>query len=712
MHFLEPVLNPRQIAIVGASPKPGSFGGAVVRNLARHFNGQIYPVNPQYAQIEGRRCFPALAALPETPDCLGIAVAADRVPDVLTDAASAGIRNAIVFSSGFSDLGSEAGRQKQQALARHARRLGIRLLGPNCTGVVNVHTGAVCNILPSIADLPMVRGDIAVIGQSGALGYVVLQAMHRGVGFSKLISTGNSCDVDLADLIEYLIDDPGTRAIALLFESIPDGGRFAAALRRAFAAGKPVVVYKIGTTASGQKAALSHSGMLAGNGAAYEAVFYRTGAIPVHAFEALLETAVFFARHGAKPPSAQGVGIISGSGGSVVMAADKADLYRLPLPEPLPETKSALASRLPSFAAIANPADVTAESIRDPSMYQECVQRFAADPQFASVIVLMPSAHGEAAVSRATALVQVAAQIDTPLSLVWMNEWYEGIGSAVYDGSTSLAMFRSLDRCMDAHRAWLDYHRRRGWLLPAGQAAVPARYALDAMAPAEGGRTLSERESKAVLARIGIPVSQDLYARSADEAVAAANRIGFPVAVKVDAAQIPHKSEVGGVKLDLRDAQAVAIACREIQAACRAKAPSVEAIAFSVQPMARPGVEMIIGARLDPQFGPMVVYGFGGVWVEVLKDVAVSQAPVPVEEVREKLAGLRLYPLLEGVRGAAASDVGAFAQMVVEISRLIAANSEWISEIDVNPVILHAEGGIAVDALIAVHAVNHNEETS
>jgi len=712
MHFLEPVLNPRQIAVVGASPKPGSFGGAVVRNLARHFNGKIYPVNPQYTEIDGRQCFPSLAALPETPDCLGIAVAADLVPGVLEDAASARIRNAMVFSSGFSDLGNDEGRAKQQALLRQARRLGIRLLGPNCTGVVNVHTGAACNILPSITDLPMVRGDIAVIGQSGALGYVILQAMHRGVGFSKLISTGNSSDVDLADLIEYLIDDPSTRAIALLFESVPDGGRFAAALQRAFDAGKPVVVYKIGTTASGQKAALSHSGMLAGNEAAYDAVFYRTGAIQVHAFEALLETAVFFARHGGKRPSGNGVGILSGSGGSVVMAADKADLYKLPLPAPLPETRSALASRLPSFAAIANPADVTAESIRDPSMYQECVQRFAADPQFASVIVLMPSAHGQAAVSRATALVQVAAQIETPLSLVWMNEWHEGVGSAVYDGSTSLAMFRSLDRCMYAHRAWLDYHRRRDWLMAAGKDPVPARYALAAVAPRAGGHTLSEQESKQVLARIGIPVSRDLRARSATEAAAAAARIGFPVAVKVDAAHIPHKSDVGGVKLDLRDERAVMAACEEIQTACREKAPAAAAIAFSVQSMVRPGVEMIIGARLDPQFGPMVIYGFGGVWVEVLKDVAVSQAPVSAEEVGEKLAELRLYPLLAGMRGAPASDVAAFVTMVVDLSRVIAANSGWISEIDVNPVILHAEGGIAVDALIAVHAVNQNEETS
>jgi acyl-CoA synthetase (NDP forming) len=572
--------------------------------------------------------------------------------------------------------------------------------------MVNVHTGATCNILPSIAELPMVAGDVAVIGQSGALGYVILQAMHRGVGFSKLISTGNSSDIDLADLIDYLVDDADTRAIALLFESIPDGGRFARALQRAFVAGKPVVVHKIGTTGSGQKAALSHSGMLAGDRRAYDALFHRTGAVQVPTFEALLETAVFFARHGAVLPRADGIGIISGSGGSVVMAADKADDFGLPLPAPSADTQVRLAARLPSFAAIANPADVTAESIRDTSMYQECVQIFATDPQFASVVVLMPSAHGEAAVHRAHALVDLAARMETPLSLVWMNEWYEGIGSQVYDRSTTLAMFRSLERCMHAHRAWFDYHRRRQALLGQGGEAVdPAMFAQPRPMGHGDCATLSERESKRVLAAAGIPVSADVPARSAEEAVAAAGRIGYPVVVKVDAAHIAHKSDLGGVRLDLRDAGAVAAACDAIARACAGRFEHGAQPAYSVQPMVAPGVEMIIGARIDPQFGPMVVYGFGGIWVEVLQDVAVSLAPVTAAEVLDRLAGLRLYPLLQGVRGAPPSDVQAFADMVVQLSHLMAANAHWIGEIDVNPVILHVQGGVAVDALIATHAV-------
>lgn len=701
MHTLEPLLNPQSIAVVGASPKPGSFGGAVLRNLKKHFRGTIFPVNPQYDEIEGYRCYASLQALPEVPQCLGIAVAADLVPDVLRDAAAAGIGHAIVFSSGFADLGNDEGRAKQNDIIALAKALGIRILGPNCTGVVNVHSGAACNILPSIVDLPMQRGDVAVIGQSGALGYVVLQAMHRGVGFSKLISTGNSSDIDLADLVDYLISDEQTRAIALLFESIPDGTRFARALERAFQAGKPVVVYKIGTTGSGQKAALSHSGMLAGDSAAYDAVFYRTGAIQVHAFEALLETAVFFARYAGHEPRSQGIGIISGSGGSVVMAADKADQYGLPLPEPTVQTKSLLAARLPSFAAIANPADVTAESIRDNSMYQECVQIFGDDPQFAGVVVLMPSAHGESAVTRAQAIAELGARMQTPLSLVWMNEWYEGIGSRVYDASTSLAVFRSLDRCMHAHRAWIDYHRRRQFLLLPADTGATASARMPAVRAQDGVCTLSERVSKQVLAAGGIAVSQDLCVDSPDEAVHAAGQIGYPVVVKVESAHIAHKSDVGGVKLNVRSEEGVRVACREIAAACETHYPQAGRVAFSVQPMVKPGLEMIIGARIDPQFGPMVVYGFGGVWVEVLKDVAVSQAPVTREEVRERLSALQLFPLLQGVRGAAAADIPVFVEMVVQLSHIISANADWISEIDVNPVILHAQGGIAVDALIA-----------
>lgn len=704
VHPLEPLLNPRSVAIVGASPKPGSFGGAVLRNLKKHFQGPIFPVNPQYAEIEGERCYASLTALPQVPDCLGIAVAEVLVPDVLRDAAAAGIRQAIIFSAGFADLGDDDGRAKQAEIVALAQQLGIRILGPNCTGVVNVHSGAACNILPSIVDLPMQRGDVAVIGQSGALGYVVLQAMHRGVGFSKLISTGNSSDIDLAELIDYLTTDPQTRSIALLFESVPDGRRLALALQRAFQAGKPVVVYKIGTTGSGKKAALSHSGMLAGDSAAYDAVFYRTGAIQVHAFEALLETAVFFARYASHVPRAPGIGIISGSGGSVVMAADKADQYRLPLPAPQAHTKAQLAARLPAFAAIANPADVTAESIRDHSMYQECVQIFGSDPQFASVVVLMPSAHGEAAVTRAQAIVELAGRMETPLSLVWMNEWHEGIGSRVYDASTSLAVFRSLDRCMQAHRAWIDYHRRRQFLMKRTGAPVADGAGLAPVRAEAGVSTLSERVSKQLLAAAGIRVSQDLCVNTAEEAVAAAERIGYPVVVKVESAHIAHKSDMGGVKLDLRDASAVRAACFAIAAACKEHWPQAGRVAFSVQPMVKPGIEMIIGARIDPQFGPLVVYGFGGIWVEVLKDVAVSQAPVEDEEVREKLGTLKLFPLLQGVRGAAPADTEAFVQMVVHLSRFMAANASWIREIDVNPVILHAQGGIAVDALIATES--------
>lgn len=696
-HALEPLLNPRTIAVVGASPKPGSFGGAVLRNLRRHFQGRVFPVNPQYTQIEGEPCYAALQQLPETPDCLGIALPAALVPDVLRDAAAAGIRHAIVFSSGFADLGTEDGRRRQAELAALAHALGIRLLGPNCTGTVNVHSGAACNILPSIVDLPMQRGDVAVIGQSGALGYVVLQAMHRSVGFSHLISTGNSADIDLAELIDYLTEDKRTGAVALLFESIPDGPRFARALERAFRAGKPVVVYKIGTSRSGQQAALSHSGMLAGDSAAYDALFHRCGAVQVHAFEDLLETAVFFARHGRRMPRAPGIGVISGSGGSVVMAADKADAYGLPLPDPVAQTKAQLAARLPAFAAIANPADVTAESIRDQAMYQECVEIFASDPQFASVVVLMPSAHGEAAIARAQAICALAERLPTPLSLVWMNEWHEGIGSQVYDGSRALAMFRSLDRCMRAHRAWIDYHRRRQGLLR----TPPAELTGLRLERPTGGATLSERQSKELLARAGLAVSQDVCVQSADAAADAAARIGYPVVVKVESPHIPHKSDVGGVKLDLRDAQAVRAACQAIADACARHCPQAGRVAFSVQPMVAQGIEMIIGARIDPQFGPLVVYGFGGVWVEVLKDVAVSLAPVGAEEVCDRLSALRLFPLLQGVRGAAPADIAAFAGMVVRLSQTIAANADWIAEIDVNPVILHAQGGVAVDALIA-----------
>lgn len=707
-HPLQSMLDPQTIAIVGASPKPGSFGGAVLANLAQHFKGKVFPVNPQYQEINGYPCFPSLAELPERPDCVGIAVPSDKVEAVLLQAADCGIASAIVFSSGFSEIGSDEGTQRQARITQLAESRGIRVLGPNCTGIVNVRSGASCNILPSVKFLPMVPGHVGLVGQSGALGYVIFQAMHRGVGFSHLISTGNSCDVDIADLIDYLIDDPDTKVIASIFESVPDGKRLQTVLQRAFDVGKPVVVYKIGVTASGQKAALSHSGMLAGDAATYSALFRRTGTIQVESFEALLETAVFFSRAGLAPAQRdlRAIGVISGSGGSVVMAADKADTHGLVLPAAAKATVEALSARLPSFATIANPADITAESIRDEGMYEECVRIFADDPGFSAVVILMPSAHGESAIRRAHGISELAGRVQKPLSLVWMNEWYEGIGSRVYDESQTISMFRSLDRCMNAHRLWFEYGQRRlqaAALQNRSVSLVPqaardqAKAFIGTFPP---GASLTEAQAKQLFRIYGIDCVHEVLCKSADQAVVAANHAGYPVVAKIQAQGVQHKSDIGGVKLSLKCEDDVRRAYEEIIAAGQALCLPDGVEGVSIQKMVSPGVEMIIGARRDPQFGPIVVYGFGGTLVEVFKDVVVSLAPVDPLEVKTSLSRLRLWPLLEGVRGASASDVEFYARQVARLSQLASDLIDEIAEIDVNPVVLHARGGVAVDGLV------------
>lgn len=715
---LQSMLEPRIIAVVGASPKPGSFGGAVLANLAAHYTGTVFAVNPQHQEISGFACYPDLHSLPQTPDCVCIAVPSRAVPGVLLEAADCGIACAIVFSSGFAEIGTPEGMALQARVSEIARTRGIRVLGPNCTGIVNVRSGASCNILPSVKLLPLVAGDVGLVGQSGALGYVVFQAMHRGVGFSHLISTGNSCDVDIADLIDYLVDDPDTKVIAALFESVPDGARLRAALERAFEAGKPVVVYKIGVTQSGQKAALSHSGMLAGDATTYRALFARTGAIAVDCFEALLETAVFFARSGL-PSLESGVGIISGSGGSVVMAADKADTYGIGLPQPHAATVRALRDRLPAFASFANPADITAESIRDEGMYEECVEIYAADPGFAGVVILMPSAHGEAAIRRAQGISALAGRIDKPLSLVWMNEWYEGIGSRVYDESTTLAVFRSLDRCMNAYRLWFEYGQRRREresrqtcpgqgghehnavnLRNAAQRQSRLDQARDYLQDFAAGTCLTESQSRQLFKLWDIACNEQVLCTSPQEAVLAAERLGYPVVAKIQAPDIQHKSDIGGVKLALKDEHAVRAAWTDIMSAVSGLTLPNGIEGISIQKMIPPGVEMFIGTRVDPAFGPTIVYGFGGTLVEVLKDVAVSLAPVTPQEVMASLDKLRMRKLLDGVRGAPPCDIAFFANQVARVSELAADLVSEISEIDINPVVLHQQAGVAIDGLV------------
>ncbi|PZW44818.1 acetyltransferase [Humitalea rosea] len=700
---LHRLVDPRVIAVVGASETPGSFGQRTLINLAG-FDGKVFGVNPKYRETIGFPCVPSLGDLPESPDCVVLCVARPLVAPSLEEAVAVGAGGAIVYASGFAETGAEERIAAQASLVDIASRGGVRMAGPNCVGLANVRSGAAMNFMSDCGS--MMRGHagrVAVVSQSGALGYTVLQSMMRGVGISHYLAAGNSADVDVSDYIACLAEDPEVRAIICLFEGVKSGQRFLEAARLADAAGKALIVYKAGNTEASGKAALSHTGTLVGSVGAYRAAFDEVGAIQTDDLEAVLELASFFAKSG-PPRNGRGVGIMATSGGAGVINADKAEQKGLQLPALAPQTRAVLETVVPDFGSVANPSDLTAEVLKSSTTFALCLNAFVDDPGFSAVVVPLVFAHPGATGSRAPTLCEVAARTDCAVAAIWMNEWLEGPGSALLDADPKLTLFRSSDRCFAAIRAWCDWHERRGRpavltsrLSPADAAAVARNIIAGA-----GQKALGEQESKRILAAYGIPVPQEALAATPEAAATAAAAIGFPVVVKIASPDILHKTEVSGIRLNLRSAEEVRAASAEILATAGQHRPEARLEGVSIQSMAPPGTELVMGIRIDAQFGPLLVVGLGGVMVELLGDVATSLAPVGPDKARRMLASLRGYPLLTGFRKQPPCDINAAVEAICRFSELADDLADLIEEVDVNPVIVAPVGAVAADALIVL----------
>lgn len=708
---LERLINPRHIAVVGASETMGGFGQRTVENL-RGFSGTVTGVNPKYASIDGRDCVPSLADLTEAPDAVVVAVAQHLVQPTLEQAAQIGAGGAIVYASGYGETGTEHGLNAQREIVEFSRRTGVRVAGPNCVGIINLNTGAAMNFMQDSGTMVQGKaGGIAIVSQSGALGYTALQAVQRGAGVSHYLAAGNSADIDICDYIAYLAAEPTVQAIICLLEGVKSGKRFLEAARLAEAAGIPLIVYKSGNSVRSGQAALSHTGTLTGSVDAYRAAFDAVGVIRVDDLEGLVETAAFFARNQA-PPTAPGVGIMSTSGGAGVICADKAEEHGLALPDLAAPARATLEEVVPDFGSVGNPADLTAEVLKDASTFASCVAAFTEDTNFGAVVVPFVFVHEATTGLRAPMLSAAAAGGSAAVAAVWMNESLEGPGSAELDADTRVTLFRSADRCMATIRHWQDWHAgralRRSEASGAARASAPeaARIAAEiiAGAGARGQTALSEAAAKRVLNAYGIRTPAEEIAANPTEAAAAAERIGYPVVLKVLSADILHKTEAGGIRVNLSDGPEVRAAAADILSAVTVAAPGARVDGLSVQAMIPPGPEIILGAHQDPQFGPIITVGSGGVLVEVLADVCVRLARVTRQEARRALASLRGYPLLTGVRGDAGYDVESLVDTVVRFSELAAdllsEENAAVAECEINPVIVGRSGAVAADALM------------
>jgi acyl-CoA synthetase (NDP forming) len=692
------LVDPQSIAVIGVSANPGGFGSRTLLNLT-HFTGRTYAINPKYESLHGARCYPDLATLPEVPDCVVIALPREGVEPAVEACATAGVGGAVIYASGYAETGLPERKAQQDRLAAIAAAADLRIVGPNCFGIANNLTRAGSLFIPRHAEIPHRIGPVGIVSQSGALGYTMVQAGERGIGFSHYFAAGNSCDVDVCDFASYLVEEPCCRAIALCFEGVKSGARLLALGDKALKAAKPIVVYKVATGTASAAVAMSHTGTLAGSDAAYRAALAHGGFSIVEDLEAMLETASFLAK--APPPVADGVAVMATSGGAAVITSDMAESFGVPMPQPGPAAAATLKAAIPEYGSARNPCDVTAQVINDQNSFIACSTALLEDAAYGALVLPQVMTLPGLTPARVPLLSGLAEKSRKPICLVWMTEWLEGPGAAAFENDDHVALFRSSRRCFAALALWQQRARRQdAALVAAGCVAAPDAARRAGALLAAAGPKLTEREAKEILGCYGVPVSAEAVAPDAAAAVEAAARLGYPVALKLESPDIAHKTEAGVVRLGLTDAAAVRIAYDEIMTATNRLASKPRIHGVLVQKMAPKGVELVIGAKLDPQFGPLILVGAGGILVELLRDSVVELAPVGIATARAMLRRLRALPLLTGFRGSAAVDLDAIAAAIAGVSKLIADHAGAIAEIDVNPLICSPGGIVAVDALI------------
>jgi acetyltransferase len=699
---LDRMFRPQSVAVIGGSNRPNSVGATAMRNLlAGGFQGPIMPVNPKYTAVCGVLAYPDVAALPVAPDLAVICTPAASVPGLIADLGARGTRAAVVLSAGLGTISDRTGRSLQQDMLDAARPHLLRILGPNCVGLIVPGLG----LNASFAHAGASPGKIAFLSQSGALATAILDwARTRGIGFSHFVSMGNGADVDFGDVLDFLGSDPATRSILLYVESVTGARKFMSAARAA-ARNKPVIVLKVGRVAEGARAAASHTGALTGSDDVYDAAIRRAGMLRVHTIEDLFNAVETLGR--AKPIQGDRLSILTNGGGPGVIATDAAVARGARIVAPSPASLSALDAVLPPTWSRGNPVDIIGDA--PAGRYVDALRILASDPDADAILLLHAPTAIVSSAEIAQALIPVAADLEKPLLTCWLGA--EGVAEA--RRTVMQAGIPSYDSPEDAVTAFLqviDYRRNQETLMETppsvSEGAAPdtaAARAVIAAALAAGRDLLTEPEAKAVLAAYAVPTVETRIARDAADAAHLAAEIGFPVAVKVLSPDITHKSDLGGVVLDLETPQQVEGAVTAMLGRLRRLRPRARIDGVTVQRMERrPGAhELIVGASEDPLFGPVILFGQGGTAVEVVSDRAVALPPLNMALARELVSRTRVARLLEGYRDRPAADLASIHLTLTRISQLVCDLPE-VAELDVNPLLADEHGVIALDARIRV----------
>ena len=688
--MLETLLYPKSVAVIGASRNPEKVGYAVLANLVNSgFKGAIVPVNPEAKEILGLRCHRSLDDYEGKVELSIIVVAVKYVKDALQSSIDAGAKSVIVITAGFKEVGA-AGAAAEKELVEMCRSAGVRMVGPNCLGVLNTDHSMNATFAPSVPP----AGKISVISQSGALCVAILDwAANQKLGLGKVISFGNKADLNEVDFIQALAEDKETNVIAGYLESIKEGDKFLRIAEQA-AGVKPVVILKVGITQAGAKAASSHTGSLAGADIAYGAAFKRAGVIRAENFEALFDYATAFAMQ--PLPDGERVAIITNAGGPGIMAADAAETLGLKMVSPAPASDAKLRAFMPAAGAFGNPIDVIGDA--DPDRYVKAFEVMQDDENIDGIIVVVTPQNMTRPLELAEKLA-AAHKGRKPVLAAFMGGKEV---AAAKDKLMALGIpnYPSPDRAVTALRAMCDYAawKRR-------PARVVTRFPVNRrrvdriinMQARTGESQIGEVEAKEILRAYDFNVLEGHLARTGDEAVEISERIGYPVVLKISSPDIIHKSDFGGVRVNLANAEQVRDAFDLMMLRIQRRAPNAHLRGAYVEKMGQRGREVILGMTRDPQFGPMLMFGLGGIFVEVMKDVTFHLAPITAEEAMQMLKGTRSYALLQGARGQASVDLDAIAGALQRISQFATDYLE-IMELDINPFIV---GPVGVQAYVA-----------
>jgi acetyltransferase len=704
---LDAIFRPETVAVIGATERPGSVGRTIIWNLVSSpFGGTVFPVNARRPSVLGIKAYPSISDVPAKVDLAVIVAPAQAVPGIIRECVDAGVDGAVVISAGFRETGPE-GAELERRVLEEARRGRMRVVGPNCLGVMKPPTGLNATFAGAVAR----AGNVALLSQSGALLTAILdQSFMENVGFSALVSAGSMMDVGWGDLIYYLGDDPDTKSIVIYMESVGDARSFLSAAREV-ALTKPVIVIKAGRTEAASTAAASHTGSLTGSDEVLDAAFSRSGVLRVGEISELFGMAEVL---GKQPrPKGPRLTILTNAGGPAVLATDTLIGGGGELAETSGETMDALNGFLPAAWSHGNPVDVLGDA--DPERYAKTLQTAAGDPRSDGLLVILTPQDMTDPTATAERLAPYANSSSKPVLASWMGGPAVAAGESILNGS-GIPTFDYPDTAARAFTNMWKYTYNLRSIYETPEPAEDEGADRDLVAEIidgvrDSGRAiLTEFEAKQVLAAYGIPTVQTEVARNPDEAVVLADRFGYPVVLKLDSETITHKTDVGGVRLDLQSADAVRQAYEEMEASIKENYSPEDFGGATVQKMVSlDGYELIVGSSLDPQFGPVMLFGSGGSLVEVYRDRALALPPLTTTLARRMMERTRIFEALGGVRGRVPVDVGSLEKLLVRTSQLV-VEQPWIKELDINPLLASSERLIALDARLVLHEPETKEE--